>query len=237
MNDKNNIWKTFLLIKCILSFLMLSNADELFSAELAYDSDNSLLMLDDEFYKVNRDGSLTKLEYSNEDMDEDSFSMGMATASIGVGVGVGRQLFKIINFLWRYLNKTEFIKKIKRFLFPRKISNIEKNIMKQSKIKRLNGKNVAQRDKLINKMKKCGGKNSCESMRQGGAPFDDKCFPIQLHHVMQEDDGIIMELTQDEHFGNYSQLHKHSNVSEIDRTSFDNWRRTYWKQRAASLCD
>lgn len=201
-------------------------------------NNNKYLIIDDELYEVSKDGNLSPVDYSDYDSDT-RFDPGFS-ASIGI---IGQQIGKILphvlsraKYLWRVLSKTKFVQKIRKIFFPRKISDFEKGIIKNSKVITHNGKNVSQRKDIIDKSVKCGGMTSCTAMSNGKPPFSKSCTPIQLHHVLQEDDGLILELTQEEHSQNYSELHKHTNVSEIDRPEFDRWRRDYWKERGKQLC-
>lgn len=196
------------------------------------------LIIGDELYEVSKDGELSSVDYTENNTDAD-FDPGF-NASIGMVVlQIGKILPHILSrakYLWRALPKTKFMKELRKIFFPRKISEFEKRIIKNSKMITYNGKNVSQRDKIIDKSKKCGGLTSCDAMKTGRPPFSKTCSIIQLHHILQEDDGDILELTQEEHTPNYSELHKHTNVSEIDRPEFDRWRRDYWKERGKQLC-
>lgn len=206
-----------------------------YAVEYSYDDDNDLILLDDTLYSIDKDGKLNKVA-DNDNSDKEL--EGMSAGSIGIFIRQGARILPSIwNYLWRNLSKLDFFRKIRKFIFPRKISNYEKNIIKDSLLKKYSGKRVGQRDKIINKNKKCNNKTSCDSMLGGGAPFDNYCNPIQLHHVAQEEDGIILELTKDEHTSNYSTLHSYSKTSEINRTDFDRWKRDYWKSRAIQFCN
>lgn len=206
-----------------------------YAAEYSYDDDNNLILLDDTLYRIDRDGKLNKVADNDNSNNE---LLGMSSGSIGIFIRQGARILPSIwNYLWRNLSKFDFFRKIRKFIFPRKISNYEKNIIKDSLLKKYSGKRVGQRNKIINRNKKCNNKTSCESMVSGSAPFDTNCNPIQLHHVAQEEDGIILELTKDEHTSNYSTLHSHSKTSEINRSDFDRWKRDYWKSRAIQFCN
>lgn len=221
-------------IKIILLCLILIYPLSCYSAEYNYDDDNDLIMLDDELYKINSDGDLYKVADSS---NNSQISIASSAAYFGILKEGVRVIPAIWNYLWRNLSKFEFFRKIRRFIFPRNISNYEKLIIKSSQLKKVYGKRVGKRDNIIDKNKQCNNITSCESMRLGNAPFDNKCNPIQLHHVAQEEDGIILELTSDEHSKNYSILHNHSKVSEINRYNFDRWKKDYWKLRAIGICN
>ncbi|MBD5607291.1 MAG: hypothetical protein HDQ93_00355 [Desulfovibrio sp.] len=203
-----------------------------YSSTYSFDNTNNLLLLDNELYEINSSGKLEKVA---EDTDTETSIMNGAMA-----FGFIKQGAKIIpwvwNWLWRRLSAFEFMRNIRKFIFPRNISQFEKNIIKESLLKKSYGRRVGQRDKIISKYKICRDKTSCQSMKVGGAPFDNSCNPINLHHVAQEEDGLLLELTAEEHSKNYAYLHNHSNVSEINRSSFERWKRDYWKLRAIDFC-
>ncbi|WP_165079231.1 MULTISPECIES: HNH/ENDO VII family nuclease [unclassified Desulfovibrio] len=200
-----------------------------------YDDDNKVIMIDSELYEIQNDGSLSKIIFSKDEL-EPGFGAASAVLNPAIIRSTGQGIFSIVRWLWKHMSKIKFIRKIRQFLFPRNISSIEKNILKNSKIKEVNNKPVAQRDNIIDVAIRCSGKTSCDSMKLGNAPFDKNCKAIQLHHILQEEDGIIMEILFDEHSQNYSDLHNHTNMSEIQRADFDKWRRQYWQKRATQFC-
>ncbi|MFG2376011.1 RICIN domain-containing protein [Streptomyces sp. NPDC048504] len=108
------------------------------------------------------------------------------------------------------------------------------------------GQRVYQRDDLINpdyvSPEDPYGRTNLKRMTQGLAPMApgrtasggiDK--PMNLHHMLQTQDGPIAEVTDVMHFDNYGKLHWKSGTkipSGIDRPEFDRWKTAYWKQRA-----
>ncbi len=68
-------------------------------------------------------------------------------------------------------------------------------------------------------------------MLQGKAPIGDDGKTINLHHLKQQKNGIIVEMTQTEHRKSSKILHRYSKKSEIDRKEFDKFRKEYWKKR------
>ncbi|MER7406591.1 RICIN domain-containing protein [Streptomyces sp. NPDC000070] len=105
------------------------------------------------------------------------------------------------------------------------------------------GQRVYQRDDLIRpdyvSPDDNYGRTNLKRMQQGLAPMgpgrkgQDK--PLNLHHMLQTQDGPIAEVTDAMHFGNYGQLHWKSGSkipSGIDRPAFDKWKQEYWKNRA-----
>jgi filamentous hemagglutinin len=74
-----------------------------------------------------------------------------------------------------------------------------------------------------------------ELMQAGRAPIGPDGLPLNLHHMLQTQDGPIAELTQTFHQQNYSTVHINagSNIpSGINRSAFNAWRSRYWMNRA-----
>ncbi|MFE4962182.1 ricin-type beta-trefoil lectin domain protein [Streptomyces sp. NPDC056660] len=105
---------------------------------------------------------------------------------------------------------------------------------------------VYQRDDLINpdyvSPEDPYGRTNLKRMQQGFAPMGpgrtasggvDK--PLNLHHMLQTQDGPIVEVTDAMHFDNYGKLHWKSGTkipSGIDRPEFEKWKKAYWQNRA-----
>lgn len=68
----------------------------------------------------------------------------------------------------------------------------------------------------------------------GRAPIGADGKPVNLHHMLQSQDGPIAEVTQSFHKDNHSTIHINDNSipSGINRSEFNKWRSDYWKQRA-----
>ncbi|MER6548340.1 HNH/ENDO VII family nuclease [Streptomyces sp. NPDC001250] len=108
------------------------------------------------------------------------------------------------------------------------------------------GQRVYQRDDLINpdyvSPEDKYGRTNLKRMQQGLAPMGDgrlasggKDKPMNLHHMLQTQDGPIAEVTDAMHFDNYGKLHWKSGTkipSGIDRPEFEKWKKEYWKSRA-----
>lgn len=73
-------------------------------------------------------------------------------------------------------------------------------------------------------------------MFSGKSPLDANGKKVNLHHLKQQDSGVIVELSNYEHKVNDAVLHRHTDVSEIDRPEFDRFREKYWRERAESFC-
>jgi hypothetical protein len=71
-------------------------------------------------------------------------------------------------------------------------------------------------------------------MQQGIAPIGPDGKSINLHHMTQTNDSAIAEITQSFHQENTKVIHINPNTipSGIDRSAFDTWKKTYWKNRA-----
>ncbi|MHB0756257.1 HNH/ENDO VII family nuclease [Polaribacter sp. M15] len=76
-----------------------------------------------------------------------------------------------------------------------------------------------------------------ERMKAGYAPIDENGNPYQLHHIGQQNDSPLAELTNEQHQynGNYNILHTKVGPSEIDRKEFNEQRAKHWKERAAQI--
>ena len=81
------------------------------------------------------------------------------------------------------------------------------------------------------------GQTNRERAEQGLPPRDAKGRPLELHHVQQQSEGMLAELTRDEHrsAGVDRLLHDPGKKSEIDRPEFDKARADHWRARAAEV--
>ncbi len=114
-----------------------------------------------------------------------------------------------------------------------RFSRVEKVLLKQGERAVVNGREVVKRSDLFQPNALDGlGRTNIERMRQGFAPIGDDGFPIELHHLQQKNEGVIMELSRTLHRGNSSDLHRYTRKSEIDRMAFEGWKKDYWKIRA-----
>jgi hypothetical protein len=74
-----------------------------------------------------------------------------------------------------------------------------------------------------------------ERMAAGRAPIGPDGNSVNLHHLTQQQNGAIAEVTQTLHSTNHGVLHMPNTVpSGINRAQFQTWSRNYWKQRAAN---
>lgn len=78
------------------------------------------------------------------------------------------------------------------------------------------------------------GRTNLERAQDGFAPLDARGNSIELHHVQQRNDGVLAELTAQEHRGKDIDgvLHDKLGPSEIDREGWPEVRRAHWQARA-----
>ncbi|TLW92338.1 type IV secretion protein Rhs [Saccharomonospora piscinae] len=110
-----------------------------------------------------------------------------------------------------------------------------------------NGQRVYQRDDLIDPAyvspEDKYGRTNLKRMIQGLAPMGPDDKPLNIHHMLQSQDGPLAELTQSMHLaqgnytgsGSYNTLHWKAGTSipsGIDRDEFAEWKKDYWKERA-----
>ena len=71
---------------------------------------------------------------------------------------------------------------------------------------------------------------------EGYAPRDEKGCPYELHHIGQDPDSPLAELTYDQHHsdGNFKVLHTFEE-SSINRVEFNNERKAHWEARSETM--
>lgn len=101
----------------------------------------------------------------------------------------------------------------------------------------INGKDVLIKTDIDLGQKDGFGQTNLERMQQGKAPLDKNGKPYELHHIGQNKDSPLAELTQQEHRGkgNDTILHDKQKESEIDRQEFAKEKSEHWKARAMQL--
>lgn len=115
------------------------------------------------------------------------------------------------------------------------VASLEKSFLKSAKFSQFSGKLVAKRDEtFMPHIRGADGKTNLERMKEGFNPIGVDGKIVELHHLKQKDNGIIVELTRTEHRENSKVLHRYKGKgeSEIDRKKFEEWKREYWKERA-----
>ncbi|MCX4300285.1 MAG: hypothetical protein OSJ73_25315, partial [Lachnospiraceae bacterium] len=101
---------------------------------------------------------------------------------------------------------------------------------------------VYQRNNLFNpnqmttwtrKKKVIYGTNK-QRMAAGNAPIGYDGRPVELHHLLQSQNGPIVEMSATSHDKFYSVIHMNTGQSKstINRSKFNTWKRNYWKDRA-----
>jgi RHS repeat-associated protein len=101
------------------------------------------------------------------------------------------------------------------------------------------GKKIYQRDDLIDPIK-LDDKNrtNIERMEEGLAPIGPDGKSMEIHHLIQSDNGSFAEVTYSFHKSNYATIHifygnnKKPVDLKVDRDWFDAFRSEYWKSRA-----
>lgn len=72
-----------------------------------------------------------------------------------------------------------------------------------------------------------------ERAQAGLAPLDKTGRPIELHHIGQDCEAPLAELTFKEHHGeNEEILHNRNRASNIKRNRFEKEKKKHWKERA-----
>ena len=92
-----------------------------------------------------------------------------------------------------------------------------------------------QRNDLINPMQITGtGKTNLELMKASKAPFGPDGKRVNIHHMLQHQEGALAEMTETFHqqYSAVIHINPSSIPSGIDRKAFNKWRGEYWKNRA-----
>lgn len=81
------------------------------------------------------------------------------------------------------------------------------------------------------------GETNLERMEKGKPPLDKDGNPVELHHIGQESDSPLAELSRNEHRGkgNDSILHEKTQDTLIDRKAFEKEKTAHWKARAEEM--
>lgn len=120
--------------------------------------------------------------------------------------------------------------KVTRSRAYREFNKVEQKFLDSATLVQVEGKSVAQRTQVLDL-----GPVSMANMRSGKAPKGIDGEPMELHHLQQKEDGILIELTKTEHKENSKALHSYKKESEIDRVGFAKFKKKYWKARAEGL--
>ena len=101
-----------------------------------------------------------------------------------------------------------------------------------------NGVKVYQRNDIFNPYDKdARGRTNIQRMKMGLAPIGADGNPVNLHHMLQTNDGSIAEVIQSFHQQSKNIIHINPNTipSGIDRNQFNIWKNGYWKYRATGV--
>lgn len=115
----------------------------------------------------------------------------------------------------------------------RRMSDFEINLITSGKRVNLLGNEFVKKDFQFNpKFLDGSDRSNLERMKLGLAPIGKDGNPINLHHMKQQKNGILVEMTANDHREHSELLHRYSRVSEIDRDEFNLLKNSYWKLRA-----
>lgn len=116
----------------------------------------------------------------------------------------------------------------------RRMTNSEMEIINSGLKIKFAGNDFIKRDELFDPKETDGaGRSNVERMREGLAPLGKDGHPINLHHMKQQNNGVIVEASHTEHKNNSGSWHRYSRISEIDREKFNyRIRPAYWKERS-----
>lgn len=79
------------------------------------------------------------------------------------------------------------------------------------------------------------GRSNLQRMEKGLAPIGADGLPVNLHHMLQSENGSIIELSETTHKTNYHALHINSGSdipSGINRMAFGVLKKAFWQRRA-----
>lgn len=115
------------------------------------------------------------------------------------------------------------------------INTVQRSLRFWNRVTNFRGNKVYQRNDLIEPMRvDAQGVTNLERMLQGKAPIGPDGWQIQLHHMLQTQEGPIAEVTRTFHqmYTRIIHIDPPTVASRIDRATFRIWREAYWTQRA-----
>lgn len=150
-------------------------------------------------------------------------------------------LFLLIIFLVSsnvYSNPlSKLFKAAPTFTINNTLNNVEQKIINAGTKAFIAGRKVVINKKIFKKdTRDALGRSNCQRMSEGLSPIGIDGEPISLHHLQQENNGVIIEMLDSEHRYNSKELHSYKTTSEIDRKDFNNWKNSYWKERGIKIC-
>jgi len=139
----------------------------------------------------------------------------------------------LINAIKNNRNLDDVFKDIGKKSIPtrRRITNLEKELLLSNGARKdyLFGRSVVKRNIF-----QCT-KENIALMKKGLAPFGNDGYKVNLHHLKQQKNGALVELTQTEHNRHSAVLHRYvktgSEITDRNR-DFQIFKRWYWKSRA-----
>ena len=104
----------------------------------------------------------------------------------------------------------------------------EVSLLSTAKLTVVNGTRIAKRDHIFEP-----SRSNIKRMKSGQAPIGRDGSSVELHHLRQKNNLIVIEVLGDTEHKKYSNLlHDSAKASEIDREDFNRNRPLYWKERA-----
>ncbi|MFG6654203.1 hemagglutinin repeat-containing protein [Scandinavium sp. M-37] len=168
-------------------------------------------------------------------------ALGYLAAVVGIMPGLGDEVGALMKGADKALKAgdletaSKLISKASDDVSSAKYFGQERKFWSSEPIK-VKGNKVYQRNDLFDPgyVDPKSGKTNLELMQGGRAPIGTDGKPVNLHHMLQSQDGPIAEVTQGFHKDNHSIIHINDNSipSGINRSEFNKWRSDYWKQRA-----
>ena len=130
-------------------------------------------------------------------------------------------------------NLDDVLKQASKTVAPgrRRITNLEKELLSSNNARKdyLFGRSVVKRNIF-----QCS-KNNISLMKKGLAPLGNDGKKVNLHHLKQQKNGALVELTQTEHNRHSAVLHRYvktgSEITDRNR-NFQIFKKQYWKSRA-----
>lgn len=151
--------------------------------------------------------------------------------SVDVHAGIGSTLMRQV--IEKAPKAVEACKKALGKIRFQKYSAFEKELIRGGTKAGVAGREVVKRNQTFDpNVKDALGRTNTQRMRAGFAPIGRDGRPVELHHMGQKNDGLIVEITSVQHRANSADLHRHTNTSEINRQRFNEWKKEYWKKRA-----
>ena len=100
------------------------------------------------------------------------------------------------------------------------------------------GSRVYQRSDLIDpKLLDSRGRTNLQRMQKGLAPIGPDGKSINLHHLIQKQDGAVAEVAQSMHqqYTRIIHINPNSVPAGMDRAASNAWKRAYWQNRASGF--